>query len=73
MSQLNGNGTNRVLIGIIVLLISSHYVSMIYRLEKAEIAVVDIRKENAAAALAAAIAAANAVAAAAAIVASSKK
>lgn len=64
-SPENGSGnTVRILIGIIAALISAHYISMIGRLDKLEAAMVEIRKENATAALNTAVAAANALSAA---------
>lgn len=62
----NGNGNTKLLIGIIVLLIGSHYGTMAYRVNKLEDEQVTIRKEFAAAALSAAVAAAQALAVAAA-------
>jgi len=61
-----GNGgTNKTLVAIIVLLIASHYGSLVYRLNKAEDELALMRKDFAAAAIQAAVAAANAVSAAA--------
>lgn len=57
--------TNDALVSIIVLLVGSHYASLIYRLHKAETELAEIRKEFAVAAIAAANAAAQAAVAAA--------
>lgn len=58
--------SNDALVTIIIMLIAAHYASLIYRLNKAENELAEIRKDFSAAAISAAVAAANAVSAAAA-------
>lgn len=59
-NETNGNGTVKTLIAIIVLLIGSHYGTLVYRLNKAEDDLVRMQREFASAAIAAAVASANA-------------
>lgn len=56
----NGNSTNKTLIAIIVLLIGSHYGTLVYRLNKAEDDLIRMQRDFATAAIASAVAAANA-------------
>lgn len=56
----NGSGTNKTLTAIIVLLIGSHYGTLVYRLNKAEDDLVRMQRDFATAAIASAVAAANA-------------
>lgn len=59
-NEPNGNSTNKTLIAIIVLLIGSHYGTLVYRLNKAEDDLVRMQREFASAAITAAVAVANA-------------
>jgi len=54
--------TTEALVAVIVLLVGSHYASLIYRLHKAEEDLKDMRKELSQASISAAVAAANAIA-----------
>lgn len=58
--------TNEALVAIIILLVGSHYASLVYRLHKAEADLAEMRKDFAHAAIAAANTAAQATVAAAA-------